>query len=560
MLAGLGLLLSAAPAGAGAPEKPRPLEALDAELRALAALPGEPSRVDAAGFSRAGHLLPTLESVGTPETASRVVLVAGLDGSTAAVAAALAAARWYKQEAPRHLRRRVALGILACGNPEGLLAARPENSRGQRPGEGFPPLQGFFFHPTAPERPAAFRWAQWQAPDLLLEVRAGLGAPARLPPEGSLAGAFMAGRGLPAPAPALQVEADPAGLPRLLASLLSGPAPERSPLHRELLRRARRPPLAVARVLAARYPAEHSLTYIPAVAWLGALHLAALTGEEEPAARTRAALAPWLTGRRPALQGEPDVTRLGGHAVLAELALAGDARALLLARAAANRYHPAAGERRARHGQLWCEDTFMTAMLLARTARLPGGVRDAALAASTILAYAEQLQQPHGLYHHAPNAPHCWGRGNGFAALGLAETLAAPLARADRAAVLACYRRHMAALRYHQAPDGTWRQVVDLPGSYRETSATAMILAAMARGVRRGWLPRAYLPTVHRAWRALAARIAPDGTLTDVCVGTGAGPTRQYYLDRPAAGGHDERGGAMCLLAATEYAHLLATR
>ena len=62
-----------------------------------------------------------------------------------------------------------------------------------------------------------------------------------------------------------------------------------------------------------------------------------------------------------------------------------------------------------------------------------------------------------------------------------------------------------------QAPDGMWREVIDRPGAYREETATAMILTAMARGVRLGWLDRSYAPTVDRAWRALAAHITEDG-------------------------------------------------
>ena len=81
-----------------------------------------------------------------------------------------------------------------------------------------------------------------------------------------------------------------------------------------------------------------------------------------------------------------------------------------------------------------------------------------------------------------------------------------------------------------QAPDGMWREIIDRPGAYREETATAMILTAMARGVRLGWLDRSYTPAVDRAWRALAAHITEDGGLVDVCTGTGAGPTVALLL------------------------------
>jgi unsaturated rhamnogalacturonyl hydrolase len=78
----------------------------------------------------------------------------------------------------------------------------------------------------------------------------------------------------------------------------------------------------------------------------------------------------------------------------------------------------------------------------------------------------------------------------------------------------------------------------------------------MARGIRLGWLDASYRPSVDRAWRALSAHVVDDGTLIDVCAGTGAGPTRRYYFDRPAVTGADDRGGAMGLLAAMEMYEL----
>jgi rhamnogalacturonyl hydrolase YesR len=195
----------------------------------------------------------------------------------------------------------------------------------------------------------------------------------------------------------------------------------------------------------------------------------------------------------------------------------------------------------------------MASSVLARTASLPQHAGDLDAAAKLVIDYAARLQRSDGLFVHASDAPAAWGRGNGFAALGVVETLTALPERHDaRARVLEIYRSHMTALRRMQAPDGTWREVVDEPGSYREETATAMILSAMSRGIGRGWLDASYAPIVQRAWRALAAHVADDGGLVDVCASTGGGPTKRYYLDRPAISGFDDRGGAMALLAAME--------
>jgi rhamnogalacturonyl hydrolase YesR len=207
----------------------------------------------------------------------------------------------------------------------------------------------------------------------------------------------------------------------------------------------------------------------------------------------------------------------------------------------------------ATYGQGWTDDMFMASAILSRVGRNPDH-RDALDAAARLLVdYAARLQRPDGLFIHAVEGPFPWGRGNGFAALGLMEVLTGlPDRDPARARILEIYTRLMAGARTQQAPDGMWREVVDEPGAYREETATAMLMTAMARGIRLGWIGRDYLPVFQRAWRALAAHVGEDGTLLDVCASTGAGPTRRYYLDRPAITGADDRGGAMALLAAME--------
>ena len=131
-----------------------------------------------------------------------------------------------------------------------------------------------------------------------------------------------------------------------------------------------------------------------------------------------------------------------------------------------------------------------------------------------------------------------------------------PAAWPERGAVLRSYQALMRGMVTQQAADGMWRQVVDEPGSYREFTVTAMMVAAMARGLRLGWIDASYRPVVDRAWRGLLARIAEDGTLIDVCTGTGAGPTKMYYLNRAGLTGPDNRGGGMALTAAIEMEEL----
>src|SRR5262249_6773485 len=157
--------------------------------------------------------------------------------------------------------------------------------------------------------------------------------------------------------------------------------------------------------------------------------------------------------------------------------------------------------------------------------------------------------------------PAAWGRGNGFAAFGLIETLARlPKTHPSRGQLLDIYKRQMNAVRMQQSPDGSWRQIIDEPGAYREETATAMLMTAMARGIRLGWLDASFRPAVDRAWRALAAHVAHAGAVVCVCSGTGAGPAKRDYFHRPAVTGADDRGGAMALLAAMEMYDLRGAR
>ena len=166
----------------------------------------------------------------------------------------------------------------------------------------------------------------------------------------------------------------------------------------------------------------------------------------------------------------------------------------------------------------------------------------------TAFLFDAETQQESGLYWHGRNAHHHWGRGNGFAAMGLAESLTyIPEDHPDRARVLTKYVALMEAMRRHQEPSGMWRQVVDFPGTYQEFTATSMTGYAMARGVRMGWLDEGFRDTVALAWQGISERIEDSGKVVDACFGSGTNADIQYYLDRPAVSGFDDRGGSMAL-------------
>jgi rhamnogalacturonyl hydrolase YesR len=119
-------------------------------------------------------------------------------------------------------------------------------------------------------------------------------------------------------------------------------------------------------------------------------------------------------------------------------------------------------------------------------------------------------------------------------AVGMAEILRAmPEDHPDRPRIMAGYEKMMSTLLLHQADDGMWRQIIDEPEFWKETSSTAMFTYAMITGVKNGWLDeKAYGTAARKAWLALVTYINDDDNLTEVCEGTGIGNNRNYYMNR----------------------------
>ena len=534
------------------------------ELAAVAALPGQPRIVSAAGLTRDETPLLTVENPSSFDVLGaerRVVMVGGLDSNPESARIVLDAVRWFKTAAPEQLRTRWSLSALPLANP----TAQPVDT--------FPPDAGYFDDPERPDSRYVWRWVAYQAPDLVVEVRAGSELRIRSSadagtrsadrlPSGSLAAALAdptASGGL-GTVDTMLVTAPVSDGATVLRDVLAQAAGVASPLRATIAERITRQPLSVARVLAERYPETPGVGYVQAVAWVHTLRLAALTDDASLRAKVVREVRPWLVGEQSWFGDQIRFTAVGGAMVFAELALAAGEHQAAAARLAADGIAHAAAETAPgvpQNGFGWTEDVFLGTATAAIAAD-PDGL-DAA--ARLIVQSASRLQRSDGLFHHSADAQTPWGRGNGFAALGLAETLTAlSPSHPQRGIILDVYRRQMRAMRSQQAPDGTWRQVVNLPGTYRELTVTAMTVTAMARGVRLGWLDDTYRPVVMRGWRGLLAHVVDDGALVDACISTGAGPTLRHYLDRVAVNGADDRGGAFALGAALEIHALVEGR
>jgi rhamnogalacturonyl hydrolase YesR len=322
--------------------------------------------------------------------------------------------------------------------------------------------------------------------------------------------------------------------------------------------RLRRTPLEVATQLAAVYGHElQSAVYIPAVAVIGRLRLGELTGDPKIREDVERIVRPYLEGK-PTLGDRPTGSHLPGHLIFGELARTGDDAYARLALKAADLGFDANGqplESMPLHNEM-SDSVFMGCAILAQAGRLTGDERYYRMALRH-LRFMEALDlRPDGLYRHSPLDEAAWGRGNGFPALGLTWSLSEmPGNSPGRSEFLTAYRELVGALLQHQDATGMWRQVIDREQSYRELTATSMIGYALSVGLSRKWIAgEGYERALARAWYGVRTRIASDGSLVDVCTGTGKQASLRAYYDRPAILGRDDRGGAMALLFAVEMA------
>ena len=199
----------------------------------------------------------------------------------------------------------------------------------------------------------------------------------------------------------------------------------------------------------------------------------------------------------------------------------------------------------------WIDDMYMITILQLEAYRATHDAKYLDRAAKEMIAYLRKLQQPSGLFFHAEDVPFYWGRGNGWVAAGMTEMLLSlPSDHPLRAEILASYRKMIAELAKDQNPDGMWRQLIDHPEAWEESSSTGMFTFAMVEGVRHGWLAEeTYGPVARRAWIGVAGFVDQNADVTNVCAGTNKQNSYDYYLARPRRTG-DFHGQSPVLWAA----------
>jgi unsaturated rhamnogalacturonyl hydrolase len=143
-------------------------------------------------------------------------------------------------------------------------------------------------------------------------------------------------------------------------------------------------------------------------------------------------------------------------------------------------------------------------------------------------------------------SPHFWGRAMGWYAMALVDTLEHfPQEHPRRRELIAILEREAAAIEKFQDPkSGVWWNILDLGGkekNYLESSASAMFVYGLARGVREGYLPARYMKVASLGWDGIKrefirtnseGQVDWEGTVS--VSGLGGNPYRdgsyEYYM------------------------------
>lgn len=208
---------------------------------------------------------------------------------------------------------------------------------------------------------------------------------------------------------------------------------------------------------------------------------------------------------------------------------------------------------------IWADDLYMSCPFLIRWYQYTGNSNYLNDAATQVMNMAGYLQDTngiwfHGYYYdtHSVNGIK-WGRGNGWAMVTQVELLSVmPTNHPARATLLNILNRHIAGIESVQATNGMFRQVLDDPGAWEETSCTAMFAYSIARAVNRGWIDPANMAVARNAFAGLCRYITTNGVVNQVCPGTSLTNSLTYYVDTQQPTSNDPHGPGPVMLAGSE--------
>ncbi|MBE7555154.1 MAG: glycoside hydrolase family 88 protein [Anaerolineales bacterium] len=232
--------------------------------------------------------------------------------------------------------------------------------------------------------------------------------------------------------------------------------------------------------------------------------------------------------------------------------------------------------------QMWLDGIYMASPFYAEFAATfaePAAFDDIAF---QIIAIEKHTRDPRtGLLYHAWDesrqqrwadpvsgcSAHFWSRAIGWYLMALVDVLDHfPQEHAARQEFLAIFERTLSAVaRVQDEATGLWWQVLDQgsrPGNYLEASGTGMVVYAIAKGVRNGYLDKSWLPIAARGFAGLLKHLVTVDSeglvnLHSICstAGLGGDPYRdgsfEYYVSEPIIT-NDLHGVGPFILAAVE--------
>ncbi len=282
-------------------------------------------------------------------------------------------------------------------------------------------------------------------------------------------------------------------------------------------------------------PPAH-ITYPESVAWYGALTFAQLNDDKDLTARLISRFEPLFTTESVLVPPPVNVDSTIFGSVPLEIYIETKHQKYLdMGLSLADKqWQDPTPEGLTNQSRFWIDDMYMIILVQVQAYRATGDAKYIDRAALEMSAYLDKLQQPNGLFYHAPDVPFFWGRGNGWVAAGMAELLRSlPANHPQRARIMAGYRKMMESLLKYQGKDGMWRQLLDHPEAWPESSCTAMFTFAMITGVKNGWLDeKHYGRAARKGWLALVSYLDSNADLKNVCEGTNKKNDLNYYLTR----------------------------
>jgi len=467
------------------------------------------------GLAASGKRIDALIVEARAKSAPVVVLVGGLHGDDASAAAVRSAVASYEKRGAHPVQ----LVGIPLGNPDGVALQFPATGAAYRENV---------------ESNVLWRWIGAHAPDLVL-----------------IAGDDDAGLAM---ALSTRKVADMGSIP---AQRWNGSLDElpksimKSEARVELERRRARSPREFAQGLAKYYGHDFNThQYQEAMALISRVKL----GEVD---EVRKLVEPYVDGSKESLTQRPGAGVMAAHTLYTELARrTKDPRYIALVRKVGDLGFEPSGQMKEAmpYHNNFSDSVFMGTAIVAQAGALTGERKYFDMA-DRHLRFMQNLDlRPDGLYRHEPSTNMAWGRGNAFVTLGLTLVLTElPKDHPGYEHALQSYRTLMATLLPLQDRDGLWRNVLNMPGTYAEFTATAIIGFALQRGIEKGWIKgRDYRRAVDQAWLAVNSRTSFTGTFIDVCESTAKQASNEDYIKRMAILGPDPRAVFLAMLFATE--------